>query len=125
MPTRGDEAKLELFHRLNFAGFHFSFPFTLLHSKLIYQSISIFPFHGDNSEIEVFVIETRESIFVKPVIKVKMQAGEVKVAEDGDFKRFIELCVETEGWKQEYNKRNTVVHTKTNDVSDFKMFKVP
>lgn len=53
-----------------------------------------------------------------------MQAGEVKVAEDGDFKRFIELCVETDGWKQEYNKRNTVVHTKTNDVSDFKMFKI-
>ncbi|XP_076117224.1 START domain-containing protein 10-like [Mytilus galloprovincialis] len=53
-----------------------------------------------------------------------MQSGEVKVAEDSDFKRFIELCVETEGWKQEYNKRNTSVHTKINDVSDFKMFKI-
>lgn len=53
-----------------------------------------------------------------------MQAGKVKVAEDSDFKHFIELCNETDGWKQEYNKRNTVVSTKTNDVSEFKMIKV-
>jgi hypothetical protein len=47
-----------------------------------------------------------------------MQAGRVKVAEDSDFKHFIELCNETDGWKQEYNKRNTVVSTKTNDISE-------
>jgi hypothetical protein len=48
--------------------------------------------------------------------KSKMQAGRVKVAEDSDFKHFIELCNETDEWKQEYNKRNTVVSTKTNDI---------
>ncbi|XP_033743458.1 START domain-containing protein 10-like [Pecten maximus] len=53
-----------------------------------------------------------------------MQVGEVRVAEDADFKRLKTLCDEKDGWKQEYNKNNTCVWTKNNDVSDFKIIKV-
>lgn len=53
-----------------------------------------------------------------------MDVGEVRVAEDADFKRLKSLCDETDGWKQEYNKNNTTVSTKINELSDFQMVKV-
>lgn len=53
-----------------------------------------------------------------------MDVGEVRVAEDADFKRLKSLCDETDGWKQEYNKNNTTVSTKMNELSDFQMVKV-
>lgn len=55
---------------------------------------------------------------------VVMDVGEVRVAEDADFKRLKSLCDETDGWKQEYNKNNTTVSTKINELSDFQMVKV-
>ena len=53
-----------------------------------------------------------------------MQVGEVKCAEDVDFERLKQLCRCQEGWKQDYNKHNTTVSSKSNDVSDFKVIKV-
>jgi len=53
-----------------------------------------------------------------------MEVGEVRVAEDADFERLKQLCRCHDGWKQDYNKNNTTVWTKVNDVSDFKMIKV-
>ena len=53
-----------------------------------------------------------------------MQVGEVKCAEDVDFERLKQLCRCQDGWKQDYNKHNTTVSSKSNDVSDFKVIKV-
>ncbi|KAK3576084.1 hypothetical protein CHS0354_014088 [Potamilus streckersoni] len=53
-----------------------------------------------------------------------VQAGEVRVAEDADFRKLKNLSDEHKEWKQEYSKNNTTVWTKNNDVSDFKMVKV-
>ena len=53
-----------------------------------------------------------------------MQVGEVKCAEDVDFERLKQLCRCQESWKQDYNKHNTTVSSKSNDVSDFKVIKV-
>ena len=53
-----------------------------------------------------------------------MQVGEVKCAEDVDFERLKQLCRCQENWKQDYNKHNTAVSSKSNDVSDFKVIKV-
>jgi hypothetical protein len=53
-----------------------------------------------------------------------MQVGEVRVAEDADFRQLKGLCMDHDGWKQEYNKSSTTVWTKTTDVSDFHMVKV-
>ena len=53
-----------------------------------------------------------------------MQIGEVRVAEDADFEKLKSLCDINDGWKCEYKKGDISVYTKSNDVSDFKMFKV-
>lgn len=53
-----------------------------------------------------------------------MDVGEVRVAEDADFNRLKSLCDDTNGWKQEYNKNNTTVWTKINELSEFQMVKV-
>lgn len=53
-----------------------------------------------------------------------MDIGEVRVAEDADFNRLKSLCDDTNGWKQEYNKNNTTVWTKINELSEFQMVKV-
>lgn len=56
--------------------------------------------------------------------QVAMDIGEVRVAEDADFNRLKSLCDDTNGWKQEYNKNNTTVWTKINELSEFQMVKV-
>ena len=53
-----------------------------------------------------------------------MQVGEVRVADDEDFRKLKELCEQTDGWKLEYHKHNTFIWTKNNDLSEFKIFKV-
>ena len=53
-----------------------------------------------------------------------MQVGEVRVAEDADFRKLKDLCTCHDDWKQEYCKNGTTAWTKANDVSDFKMIKV-
>ena len=53
-----------------------------------------------------------------------MKVGEVRVAEDTDFTSLRNLCEKHEDWKVEYNKNDTTVWTKNNDLSDFKMLKV-
>ncbi|CAI9734229.1 domain-containing 10-like [Octopus vulgaris] len=53
-----------------------------------------------------------------------MHVGEVRVADDEDFKKLKKLCEENEGWKLEYHKHNTFTWTKHNDLSDFKLVKV-
>lgn len=53
-----------------------------------------------------------------------MPVGTVKIAEDADFKRFKEVCDGTDGWKLEAQKQKTMVWTKLNDLSDFKMVKI-
>ena len=52
------------------------------------------------------------------------QAGDIKVAEDVDFQKLKSLCDEAADWKLEYQKNQTTVWTKNNDVSTFKMIKV-
>lgn len=53
-----------------------------------------------------------------------MQVGEVRVAEDADFEKLRNLCLNHDGWRQEYNKSTTTVWTKSNELSDFKMIKI-
>ncbi|CAH1802687.1 unnamed protein product [Owenia fusiformis] len=53
-----------------------------------------------------------------------MEVGEVRVAMDSDFMKLRDLCEEIDGWKVEYNKNGISVHTKHNDISDFKMVKI-
>ena len=48
----------------------------------------------------------------------------MRVAEDVDFAKLKVLCVCHEGWTQQYCKNGTVVWTRVNDVSDFRMIKV-
>ena len=50
--------------------------------------------------------------------------GEVRVAEDSDFRRLKSLCDETSDWKLEYEKNGTRVSTKNNDISNFKIVRV-
>ncbi|KAL5011783.1 hypothetical protein ScPMuIL_010334 [Solemya velum] len=50
--------------------------------------------------------------------------GEVRVADDTDFKKLKHLSDDTIGWKQEYCKNNTSVWTRNNENSNFKMVKV-
>lgn len=52
------------------------------------------------------------------------QVGEVRVADDSDFKKLKALCDDTDQWKLEYQKNNTNVWTKSNDNSAFKVVKV-
>ena len=53
-----------------------------------------------------------------------MEIGEVKVADDADFERLIQMCQHHEGWNHVYQKGLTNVWTKSNDVCDFNMIKV-
>lgn len=53
-----------------------------------------------------------------------MEIGEVRVAEDADFRKLQTMCDDHSDWKLEINKQSTTVWTKTNDVSNFKMVKV-
>ncbi|XP_046563160.1 START domain-containing protein 10-like [Haliotis rubra] len=53
-----------------------------------------------------------------------MEIGEVRVAEDADFRKLKTMCDDHSDWKLEINKQSTTVWTKTNDVSNFKMVKV-
>lgn len=50
--------------------------------------------------------------------------GEVRIADDADFKKLKHLSDDTIGWKQEYRKNNTSVWTRNNENSNFKMVKV-
>ncbi|KAH3836400.1 START domain-containing protein 10-like [Dreissena polymorpha] len=50
--------------------------------------------------------------------------GEIRVADDADFRRLKSLSDDNNDWKQEYQKGTTTVWTKTNDVSNFKIIKV-
>ena len=52
------------------------------------------------------------------------QVGEVRVAEDSDFRRLKALSDDTEDWKLEHQKGNLTVWTKTNQTSSFKIVKV-
>lgn len=56
--------------------------------------------------------------------KSPFKAGEVKVPEDSDFMTFKNMCNQNDDWKQEVNKNQTAVWTKTNELSNFKMVKV-
>lgn len=53
-----------------------------------------------------------------------MIIGEVRSANEADFERLKNLCQCHDDWRQDYNKGGTVVWTKTNDVSSFKMVKI-
>ncbi|XP_059152728.1 START domain-containing protein 10-like [Physella acuta] len=55
---------------------------------------------------------------------LSLKVGVVKIPEDSDFRHFKSLCEDTDGWKLEVNKNQTMVWTKANDLSDFKMVKV-
>ena len=53
-----------------------------------------------------------------------MRVGEVKIADDGDFRELKRLCRCHDGWDQVYNKNSVTVWMKSNELSDFKMIKV-
>ena len=53
-----------------------------------------------------------------------LQVGEIRVADDSDFKKLKALSDDFNNWKQEYQKNNTSVWTKNNDVSNFQIIKV-
>ena len=53
-----------------------------------------------------------------------MQIGEVRPAVHEDFERLRNLAEIHDGWRLDYNKGGTMVWTKSNDVSSFKMVKV-
>lgn len=53
-----------------------------------------------------------------------MDVGEVRVADDGDFERLKNLTDEHDGWKVEYEKRDTKVWTKSTEQTQFKMIKL-
>ena len=53
-----------------------------------------------------------------------LQVGEVRVAEDSDFRKLKTLSDETDDWKLEYQKNGTNVWTKNNTNSSFKVVKV-
>lgn len=53
-----------------------------------------------------------------------MRLGEVRSADDDDFERLRNLCERHDDWRLDYNKSGTMVWTKANDVSDFRMVKV-
>ncbi|XP_060590740.1 START domain-containing protein 10-like [Ruditapes philippinarum] len=53
-----------------------------------------------------------------------LQVGEIRVADDSDFRKLKNLDEDTDNWKLEYQKNNTSVWTKTNEVSSFKIVKV-
>uniref|UniRef100_A0A0B6ZJ74 START domain-containing protein 10 n=1 Tax=Arion vulgaris TaxID=1028688 RepID=A0A0B6ZJ74_9EUPU len=55
---------------------------------------------------------------------LSLRVGDVHIPEDADFKHFKLICDETEGWKLEVNKNQTMVWTKANELSDFNMVKV-
>lgn len=50
--------------------------------------------------------------------------GEVRSADDDDFERLRNLCERHDDWRLDYNKSGTMVWTKANDVSDFRMVKI-
>lgn len=52
-----------------------------------------------------------------------MEVGEVRIAEDTDFKDFKQTCIDHTDWKRVYNKHEHEVYTKKNDKSAFKMIK--
>ena len=53
-----------------------------------------------------------------------LPVGEVRVAEDSDFRRLKTLCDESTDWKLEYEKNGTRISTKNNEISNFKILKV-
>uniref|UniRef100_T1IMT8 START domain-containing protein 10 n=1 Tax=Strigamia maritima TaxID=126957 RepID=T1IMT8_STRMM len=53
-----------------------------------------------------------------------MKLGEVRVAEDDDFKQLISCVDNHDGWDLEYRKSTTFVWTKTTEHTDFKMIKL-
>ncbi|RUS76151.1 hypothetical protein EGW08_016094 [Elysia chlorotica] len=56
--------------------------------------------------------------------KTLVQVGKVHIPEDADFRHFKSICEDNEGWKLEVNKNQTMVWTKANELSSFKMVKV-
>ena len=55
---------------------------------------------------------------------MSVKIGEVRAANDDDFRRFKSMCVDNEGWDLNYNKNNVTVWTKSNTTSEFNMLKV-
>ncbi|WAQ98454.1 STA10-like protein [Mya arenaria] len=53
-----------------------------------------------------------------------LQVGEIRVADDSDFRRLKALSDDSQNWKQEYQKNATSVWTKNNEVCNFKIIKV-
>jgi len=53
-----------------------------------------------------------------------MEVGVVKIADDDDFDRLVDLCQSHDGWRQDYDKNETTVWTRSNEASDFRMVKV-
>ncbi|GAB1605056.1 START domain-containing protein 10-like isoform X1 [Argonauta hians] len=53
-----------------------------------------------------------------------MHVGEVRVADDEDFKKLKNLCEDDDGWKLEYHKNNTFTWTKHNEICHFKLVRV-
>ena len=53
-----------------------------------------------------------------------LQVGEIRVADDSDFRKLKNLDEDADNWKLEYQKNNTSVWTKNNEVSSFKIVKV-
>ncbi|GFR96989.1 PCTP-like protein [Elysia marginata] len=56
--------------------------------------------------------------------KTLVEVGKVHIPEDADFRHFKSICEDSDGWKLEVNKSQTMVWTKANELSDFKMVKV-
>ncbi|KAK3743692.1 hypothetical protein RRG08_030813 [Elysia crispata] len=56
--------------------------------------------------------------------KSLVEIGKVHIPEDADFRHFKSICEDSDGWKLEVNKNQTMVWTKANELSNFKMVKV-
>ncbi|XP_053399940.1 START domain-containing protein 10-like [Mercenaria mercenaria] len=53
-----------------------------------------------------------------------LPVGDIRVADDSDFRKLKNLGDDTDNWKLEYQKNCTSVWTKNNEVSSFKIVKV-
>ena len=60
----------------------------------------------------------------KEELKNGFNLGEVRAAKESDFDYFLSLCHLSEGWHQEYSKRDVTVHSRSSAGSSFRMFRV-